>query len=1103
MRRHLQWWAGPGGSFDEEGRNEGVLAGAGYHAVNFASSFSAVPHVFATLATFGGADPANIRSLGWTSAQLKIFVAEDTCDGEVGHANENAHVLAVHAAATAVAQHENDCALSCALDWVSDEGDLLPPVLVSGCTPVTLEMDPGQNFATLVSLGSGCPPDFPHPSPPHANIICYNAESYATAGGGPCGSWCTLDVAVGSGCGSNQNRMCAQTSAAWVATAAADPAAPAGFTQMLSGHGLSWGSDGLFGDEYNDIYSLQECAQACSDVPGALGFQYGENNREGDCICAQGLGAVGGSNANWKIYELVPNALRQPVFSDARYTLKPNLQCGAPCSPEISLFIGANGERWSSSTRADVSLCEEICGASAECSGFNWANNKCYYRGGFGTAHDITCHQESNTARDCYVKKDSTPNEDLGYHVEMMDAGGNWADIASTSTFQPAGPTQIRWTVTDAVGNAGSCETSVAVVDNEAPELQQSNCVPMAAPGTASAPTEYDAATLATMAFDGDLSTLWDGCCGNYPHQQIEYALASAHIVSGYRFATAEGECPVAWTMEASTDGTSFVAVDSQDAQACHDGTFVTYHIAPAAFQHFRWSFSAGVGGNSNGIRLREIELLNCDSTCGPVAGATDAGQSYATASFGAGTGSGSGLHLSEPVFTDNSGEPLQYSLEVFDTASLGWVAASDPVQFPYTPAAVGTQIRWTATDTAGNAASCETTVTIADGEAPVLQPNTCGDVSGTTDPGKPYATPIMPGGGSDFGLVLPEPVFTDNSGEPLQYSLEVHDPTTGGWVPAPDPSGEQYILWDDNDNPNDDLAGIANIDDLNAACESLGGRPVQVHSADQVHNILRPLLVDAGYDLSRGSGVPLGYDYNGDNTYQSLDTQIGASESVTEIFQELHSSYGYTGDYTTNQMGDNQRLAGFGWANGGDNVGVEDWGFHHPMQALICSIQQLQFPYASGTQVQWTAADPSGNAASCSLVVTVTDDEAPTLASGCGDETGTTDAGKPYGTVGAGSLALPQPTFDDNSGETLTYEMHMGTALVDTATSEFAYMLSAASPISDLGQSHDTAADGSSVMITTVVWTATDKSGKSSTCSLKVTITDDEAPTLASGCGD
>jgi len=53
---------------------------------------------------------------------------------------------------------------------------------------------------------------------------------------------------------------------------------------------------------------------------------------------------------------------------------------------------------------------------------------------------------------------------------------------------------------------------------------------------------------------------------------------------------------------------------------------------------------------------------------------------------------------------------------------------------------------------------------------------------------------------------------------------------------------------------------------------------------------------------------------------------------------------------------------------------------------------------------VTWTATDKSGKSSTCSLKVAITDDESPTLASGCGDETGTTDAGKPYGTVGAGS---------------------------------------------------------------------------------------------------
>ena len=56
-----------------------------------------------------------------------------------------------------------------------------------------------------VDVGSCCPADFPYP---HVSLpeVCYNHESYTS--GGPCGSWCTLDAAVGSGCGDNSGNMC-------------------------------------------------------------------------------------------------------------------------------------------------------------------------------------------------------------------------------------------------------------------------------------------------------------------------------------------------------------------------------------------------------------------------------------------------------------------------------------------------------------------------------------------------------------------------------------------------------------------------------------------------------------------------------------------------------------------------------------------------------------------------------------------------------------------------------------------------------------------------------------------------------------------------------
>merc|ERR1712167_309981 len=38
--------------------------------------------------------------------------------------------------------------------------------------------------------------------------LCYSKLAYIKAGSGPCGSWCTMDIKQGSGCGNNAKRMC-------------------------------------------------------------------------------------------------------------------------------------------------------------------------------------------------------------------------------------------------------------------------------------------------------------------------------------------------------------------------------------------------------------------------------------------------------------------------------------------------------------------------------------------------------------------------------------------------------------------------------------------------------------------------------------------------------------------------------------------------------------------------------------------------------------------------------------------------------------------------------------------------------------------------------
>jgi len=69
-----------------------------------------------------------------------------------------------------------------------------------------------------IGLGCGsneehlcCPLEFPYQSK-DTPYVCYNSTDWTNASNAPCGSWCTNDINVGSGCsGSNADRICAKT----------------------------------------------------------------------------------------------------------------------------------------------------------------------------------------------------------------------------------------------------------------------------------------------------------------------------------------------------------------------------------------------------------------------------------------------------------------------------------------------------------------------------------------------------------------------------------------------------------------------------------------------------------------------------------------------------------------------------------------------------------------------------------------------------------------------------------------------------------------------------------------------------------------------------
>ena len=73
----------------------------------------------------------------------------------------------------------------------------------SGWFPDHEGRSPGESEARWTS----CPPNFPHQSQT-LTAICYTEASYAAAGSGPCGTWCTKDNNIGSGCGETSQHSC-------------------------------------------------------------------------------------------------------------------------------------------------------------------------------------------------------------------------------------------------------------------------------------------------------------------------------------------------------------------------------------------------------------------------------------------------------------------------------------------------------------------------------------------------------------------------------------------------------------------------------------------------------------------------------------------------------------------------------------------------------------------------------------------------------------------------------------------------------------------------------------------------------------------------------
>lgn len=383
--------------------------------------------------------------------------------------------------------------------------------------------------------------------------------------------------------------------------------------------------------------------------------------------------------------------------------------------------------------------------------------------------------------------------------------------------------------------------------------------------------------------------------------------------------------------------------------------------------------------------------------------------------------------------------------------------------------------VTFTASDAAGNSASCSYTVSIHDNSDPVI--NCPADYTVTADVGFCSAT-----------IALPAPVFSDNcSVTKLEWNM--FGATTGSSsVNGINIIGTHTfnvgittIVYEAEDAEGNDKScsftvtvtentppSLACPADISLSLISGCSRILMTSNPIATDNCSVVRLVWNMTGATTGSSVSLGINYVGSRqfnvgittiTYTAFDlsgNSNSCSFQVTLLDEIAPSIFCPPNITTTTDPGVCTAFisdAVLGAAIGNDNCGVMSTTNNHPSNIFDKGI----------TEISWTTADYDGSSATCTQLVIVADIELPTIITCPSDTIINTDPGTCEAT-----FALDEfPIVSDNCM----------TVLISNSYSAPSF------PI------------GTSV----VSWKVIDTSDNSSTCTQTITVVDDEAPVFTS----
>ena len=371
----------------------------------------------------------------------------------------------------------------------------------------------------------------------------------------------------------------------------------------------------------------------------------------------------------------------------------------------------------------------------------------------------------------------------------------------------------------------------------------------------------------------------------------------------------------------------------------------------------------------------------------------------------------------------------------------------------PGTVFAVGiTTVTYTAVDIYGNSYSESFDVTVVDTEAPNMF-GVPDDIFTANDPG-------------ECGAVVSwiSPTSTDNCGI-ASFSSDV---ASGSFFP----SGSTTVTYTATD-----IYGISTYASFTVTVTDtdepvISGMPADITVSNDAGDCgaivswTEPTstnncggTINLGSDASPGDFFPVGTTTVTYSAYDAYGNASTASFNITVTDDEDPAISGTPADISlTADAGNCSAVVTWSEVTASDNCAVDSFSGS--------AASGDAFPVGS-TTVTFTATDIHGNSTTTSFVITVTDDEDPSISGTPADITQTADAGNCSAVV-----TWTAPTAADNCA-------------VDAFTSD-------AAP-----------GDTFPVGTTTVTYTATDIHGNTATASFNVTVTDDEAPAIAGMPGD